>query len=76
MNSIELKQVDSNQCKNTLGVHMGSFLEWVVQFAAIKEKMGSASEKLRNTVIVTSTASLYYNMHLIANVYFGCEVIH
>jgi len=55
---------------------MGPLLKWVVQFAAMKEKMRSAVKKLRNTVIATSTASLYYNMYLTTNVYFGCGVMY
>ena len=37
--------------------------------------MSEAIYKLNSTTIVVSTASMYYNMHLIKKVYFGFRVM-
>ena len=41
----------------------------------MREKMIIAIKKLNNTSITIANAHMYYNMYLIKQVYFGCEVI-
>ena len=41
----------------------------------MKEKIRETIYKLKSTIIVASTASLHYNIHLIKKVYFGCGVL-
>ena len=55
---------------------MGPLIKWLKQFTIIKEKMMVAVNKIKNTIIATSIASMYYNMYLTATVYFGCGVIN
>ena len=42
----------------------------------MKEKMMVAVNKIKNTIIATSTASMYYNMYLTATIYFGYRVMN
>ena len=75
MNGEKVRSVQSKESKRTLGVHMSPLIIWITQFKKMKEKMLEAMYKLKNTTIVVSTASMYYNMYLIKKVYFGCGVM-
>jgi len=53
---------------------MSPSLTWDKQFNAIVRKIKEAIRKLNNTEMVTITASMYYNVYLIKNVYYGCGI--
>ena len=50
---------------------MGLSINWDRQFLAMIDKMKTAINQLKNTTIMVSTASIYYNMCLIKKMYFG-----
>jgi hypothetical protein len=75
INSKELKRVDCKMNIKTLGMMIGPVLNWKSQFTEMVKKMKEAIGKLNKTEMITSTASLYYNMYLIKKVYFGCGII-
>ena len=54
-----------------LGIIIGPSINWDRQFLAIIDKIKIAINRLKNTIIAVSTASIYYNMYLIKKVYFG-----
>jgi len=75
VNGEKVKSVKSKESERTLGVYMSPAIVWITQFEKMKEKMLEAMYKLKNTTMVISTASMYYNMYLIKMVYFGCGVM-
>jgi len=53
---------------------MSPLLTWDKQFNAMVGKMKEAIRKLNNTEMVMTIASMYCNMYLIKNVYYGCRI--
>lgn len=58
-----------------LGVMIGPVLTWDYQFVDMINKMKEAIGKLKNVVVMVSTASMCYNMRLCKKVCFGCGVL-
>ena len=75
INDSKLIQIDCKKSKKTLGVMMGPALTWDYQFVMIVNKMKEVIGKLKNAVVMVSTASMYYNMYLYKKVYFGSRVL-
>jgi len=75
VNNEKVKEISCTKSKRILGVYMSPSLIWNRQFEIMKEKMLKAICKLKNTMIVVSTTSIYYNMYLIKKVYFGYGVL-
>ena len=55
---------------------MGPALTWDYQFVVIVSKMKEAIGKLKNALVMVSTASMHYNVYLCKKVHFGCGVLH
>ena len=60
----------------TLGIRISATMKWEHQFNNMKNKLRVAIAKLKQTPMNTNNAFIYYNMHLIKNVYFGCGIVH
>jgi len=71
-----LVQIDISKYERTLDVFIGPSLKWEYQFEKIKEKMRKVMDKLSNTLMSVANAYIFYNMYLIKQVYFGCEVVN
>ena len=76
INDKELDSLDCNKSERMLGVTIGPALTWDCQFVVMVNKMKEAIGKLKNAVVIVSTASMYYNMYLCKKVYFGCGVLY
>ena len=72
LNQDAIERIDNNEFVRTLGVYMGPQLKWNKQFEIMKEKMRESIGKLKNTAVFAPTAHIFFNMHLINKVYFGC----
>ena len=70
LNQHEIKKIDNRKCIRTLGVHMGLELKWNKQFEIMKEKMREAIGKLKNSVVLSPTACIFFNMRLTKKVHF------
>ena len=59
-----------------LGIFLNPTLKWIHQFEMMKNKMFKSMSKLRSTPLTIGNAHVFFNVHLIMQVYFGCGVIH
>ena len=75
VNNKSVKGISYDESERTLEVYMSPSLIWDKQFEIMKEKILEAIYKLKNTLVVVSTACLYYNMYLIKKVCFVCGVM-
>ena len=55
---------------------MGPSLMWDSQFVAMVNKMKEAIGRLKNTEIIVSTASMYYNIYLSKKVYYRSGIFY
>jgi len=55
---------------------MSPSLVWDKQFCMMVGKLKEAVRKLKNTEMITTTASMYYNAYLITNVYYGYGILN
>ena len=53
---------------------MEPLINWDRQFLAMIDKMKTAINQLKNTIIAVSIVLMYYNMYLIKKVYFRCRI--
>ena len=61
--------------RKTLGVIIGPALMWDYQFVMMINNMRKATRKLKNTVVMVSTASTRCNMYLRKKVCFRSEAL-
>ena len=71
----KLHKKNCSESEKTLGVMISPALVWDKQFNMMIEKMKEAVRKLNNTEMVTTTASMCYNVYLIKNVHYGCGIL-
>ena len=67
--------MDSRKSEHALGLHISPYVRWLVQFSVMKEKMIGTIEKLKSTVMFTSTASVHHKMCFTRKVYFRVGVM-
>ena len=63
------------QSVRLLGAYVDPKLEWIVQFKVIKDKLHRDMSRLRSTLIPIVNAYVFFNMCLITQVHFECEII-
>lgn len=62
----KLQQILVDNKEKLLGAIIGPSLEWINQFATMKEKMEKEMCKLQSILITATNVHLFHNMHLTA----------
>jgi len=70
-----LKQMSIKESVKSLGIYINPKIEWIKQFEMVKEKLFRTMSKLCSTPLTIANAYLYFNMYLIKQVYYGCEIV-
>ena len=71
----EIEQINVYETTRTLGVYVTPALEWKTQFEVLRKKVVDAMGKVMNTHLTYQQTSMYYNLYMLANVYFRCGIM-
>ena len=70
---IEQKKI--NKSTKTLRVHMNPSIDWTEEFKHAKGKLELSIKKLMNAEMAHYQVFVYFNAHVLTNVYFGCGIV-
>jgi len=70
-----VNQISISESTRTLGVHINPALKWNTQFEVLRSKIVNAMGKVMNTHLTYQQTSMYYNLYMLTNVYYGCGIV-
>ena len=71
----KIAQININESTRTLGVHVTPSLSWKTQFEVLRRKVVDAMSKVMNTHLTYQQTTMYYNLYMLTNMYYGCGII-